>query len=154
MLRGKTGRRRAFSGKALLGALVVAAWVARALSADLSASVNPFIGTGGDGHCFPAACSPFGLVQAGPDTGWGDWRYCSGYCYEDTHVTMFSQTHNAGGGCPDYGDIGLMPGIVSNAFRHATETARPGLSSAKRVFQTARRASSTHSTCRTVRRSS
>ena len=114
------------AGRALLCALAFAAWAARPAAADLSASVNPFIGTGGDGHCFPAACSPFGLVQAGPDTGWGGWRYCSGYSHEDAHITMFSQTHNAGGGCPDYGDVGLMPGVVSNAFRHATETARPG----------------------------
>lgn len=94
--------------------------------AGLETSVNPFIGTGGDGHCFPAAAYPFGLVQAGPDTGWGTWDYCSGYRYEDSHITMFSQTHNPGGGCPDYADIGLMPGVVSNAFRHATETACPG----------------------------
>ena len=94
--------------------------------AGLETQVNPFIGTGGDGHCFPAATYPFGNVQAGPDTGWGTWRYCSGYSYEDSHITMFSQTHNAGGGCPDYADIGLMPGVESNAFSHAAETARPG----------------------------
>ncbi len=88
--------------------------------------VNPFIGTGGNGHCFAAATYPFGLVQAGPDTGWGTWDYCSGYRYEDSHITMFSQTHNPGGGCPDYADIGIMPGVVSNAFSHTSETARPG----------------------------
>ena len=94
--------------------------------AGLETQVNPFIGTGGDGHCFPAATYPFGLVQAGPDTGWGTWDYCSGYRYEDSHITMFSQTHNPGGGCPDYADIGLMPGVVSNRFSHADETAHPG----------------------------
>ena len=93
--------------------------------------VNPFIGTGGDGHCFPAAAYPFGLVQAGPDTGWGTWDYCSGYRYEDSQITMFSQTHNPGGGCPDYADVGIMPftGDATNVvatFSHANETATPG----------------------------
>jgi putative alpha-1,2-mannosidase len=31
--------------------------------------VNPFIGCTDNGHCTPAACVPFGLVQAGADTG-------------------------------------------------------------------------------------
>ena len=107
---------------------VLAGWcvLLSAPADDLAAYADPFTGTAGTGHTHPAAACPFGMVQAGPDTGWGSWRYCSGYSYEDAHITMFSQTHNAGGGCPDYGDIGLMPGVVSNAFRHATETARPG----------------------------
>ena len=104
------------------------------LSADsvaLAEDVNPFIGTGGDGHCFPAAAYPFGLVQAGPDTGWGTWDYCSGYRYEDRQITMFSQTHNPGGGCPDYADVGIMPFVgaatnVVSTFSHANETATPG----------------------------
>ncbi len=101
--------------------------------------VNPFIGTGGDGHLFPAASYPFGVIQAGPDTGWGDWDYCSGYRYEDKAITMFSQTHNPGGGCPDYGDIGLMPyrpgaakgAQPSTGFSHADEKAEPGYYSVK-----------------------
>ena len=93
--------------------------------------VNCFIGTGGDGHCFPAAAYPFGLVQAGPDTGWGTWDYCSGYRYEDNKITMFSQTHNPGGGCPDYADVGMMPFVgdatsVVSTFSHENETATPG----------------------------
>ena len=36
-------------------------------------SVDLFIGTEGNGHVTPAACVPFGLVQAGPDTG--VWHY-------------------------------------------------------------------------------
>ena len=43
--------------------------------------VNPFIGCADNGHCTPAACTPFGLVQAGPDTGNRTWRHCGGdYC--------------------------------------------------------------------------
>ena len=40
--------------------------------------VNPFIGCSDNGHCTPAACLPFGLVQAGADTGNKTWRYCGG----------------------------------------------------------------------------
>ena len=30
--------------------------------------VNPFIGTGGHGHTYPGAASPFGMVQLSPDS--------------------------------------------------------------------------------------
>ena len=30
--------------------------------------VNPFIGTGGHGHTYPGAASPFGLLQLSPDS--------------------------------------------------------------------------------------
>ena len=30
--------------------------------------VDPFIGTGGDGHTYPGATAPFGMVQLSPDT--------------------------------------------------------------------------------------
>ena len=71
--------------------------------------VNPFIGTSATGHTFPAACLPFGLVQAGPDTGNGSWHYCSGYRYEDKTVCGFTQTHLNGTGCPDLGDLRILP---------------------------------------------
>ena len=29
--------------------------------------VNPFIGNADNGHTFPGACAPFGLIQASPD---------------------------------------------------------------------------------------
>ena len=115
--------------------LAVGLWLASGMVAwgeDKTSRVNCFIGTGGNGHCFPAAAYPFGLVQAGPDTGWGTWDYCSGYRYEDRQITMFSQTHNPGGGCPDYADVGIMPFVgevstnVVSAFSHANETASPG----------------------------
>ena len=84
-------------------------FVAAALAGTTTQEVNCFLGTEGTGHTFPAAAYPFGLVQAGPDTGWGTWEYCSGYQYRDARITMFSQTHNSGGGCSDYADIGIMP---------------------------------------------
>ena len=57
-------------------------------AADVSEWVNPLIGTSAIGHAFPAACVPFGLVQAGPDTGNGSWHYCNGYRYEDKTVAV------------------------------------------------------------------
>lgn len=71
--------------------------------------VDPFIGSGGDGHTTPAASYPLGLVQAGPDTGMGDFRHCAGYAYEDPRILGFTQTHLSGTGCASLGDIRLLP---------------------------------------------
>ena len=85
---------------------------------------------------FPAACVPFGLVQAGPDTGNGTWDYCSGYRYEDKTICGFTQTHLNGTGCPDLGDISILPiaesklrvksGELKVGFDKAREVAEPG----------------------------
>lgn len=100
--------------------------------------VNPFIGTDGTGHTFPAATVPFGLVQAGPDTRVdGSWEGCSGYHYSDSVIYGFSHTHLSGTGCSDYGDVMLMPYVgklpddeagkfYASRFSHATEKAEPG----------------------------
>ena len=73
--------------------------------------VNPFIGTGGHGHTYPGATSPFGLVQLSPDTriDMMDWDGCSGYHYSDSTIYGFSHTHLSGTGVSDYGDILFMP---------------------------------------------
>ncbi len=76
---------------------------------DFSGFVDPFVGTSATGHTFPAACVPFGLVQAGPDTGNGTWDYCSGYRHEDKTICGFTQTHLNGTGCPDLGDVRILP---------------------------------------------
>ncbi|MFB1018789.1 MAG: hypothetical protein QMC37_00915, partial [Flavobacteriales bacterium] len=34
----------------------------------LHRKVDPMIGTGGHGHTYPGATSPFGMVQLSPDT--------------------------------------------------------------------------------------
>ena len=49
------------------------------------------------------------MVQAGPDTGAGDWAHCSGYQYGDTSVLGYSLNHLSGTGCPDYGDVRILP---------------------------------------------
>ena len=94
--------------------------------------VRPEIGSGGDGHTFPGAAYPFGLVQPSPDTGREGYRYCAGYRYEDDRILGFSQTHLSGTGCGDLGDIRIMPFAgeaspnVSSAFRKETQTCAPG----------------------------
>ena len=109
-------------------------------------AVDPFIGTGGEGHTFPGAVVPFGMVQLSPDTqikprkeayGWA-----AGYRYDDTSIVGFSHTHFSGTGHSDLGDVLLMPiaGEVRlergedgkpgsgyrSRFRHDDEVAQPG----------------------------
>jgi len=98
--------------------------------------VNPFIGTGGHGHTFPGATSPFGFCQLSPDTRIdGSWDGCSGYHYSDSIIYGFSHKHLSGTGVSDYGDILLMPMTRSttlnhyeykSAFFHLNELASPG----------------------------
>ena len=98
-------------------------------------AVNPCIGCSDNGHCFAAAAWPFGLVQAGPDTGFAWWDYCSGYRYADTRILGFSQTHLSGTGCGDLGDVLIMPFTGdfdlsrtnwASAYRKETQVAKPG----------------------------
>ncbi len=106
---------------------------APASQSDPARYVNPYVGCAFNGHCFAAAAYPFGLVQAGPDTGTESWDYCSGYRYADTNIFGFSQTHLSGTGCNDLGDLLLMPwsgdGLaagVTSKYRKETQTATPG----------------------------
>ncbi len=103
--------------------------------------VDPFIGTGGHGHTFPGAVTPFGMVQLSPDTRIdGSWDGCSGYHNSDSVIYGFSHTHLSGTGCSDWGDILLMPmmgthsfdnKIYSSAFSHKNEKASAGYYSVK-----------------------
>jgi predicted alpha-1,2-mannosidase len=103
--------------------------------------VNPMIGTGGHGHTFPGATTPFGMVQLSPDTRIdGSWDGCSGYHYSDSVIYGFSHTHLNGTGVSDYGDIMLMPTMgepslskeqYSSRFSHANEKAAAGFYSVR-----------------------
>ncbi len=73
--------------------------------------VDPFIGTGGHGHTYPGATTPFGMVQLSPDTRLEGWDGCGGYHISDDQVYGFSHTHLQGTGVSDYGDILLMPTV-------------------------------------------
>jgi predicted alpha-1,2-mannosidase len=101
--------------------------------------VNPMIGCGGHGHCYPGATVPFGMVQLSPDTGTQGWDHCSGYHYGDTSIFAFSHTHISGSGRGDMLDFGLMPSVAevsassnsakeyySVSFKHSNEHATPG----------------------------
>lgn len=110
---------------------------------SLCDDVNPFIGTGGHGHTYPGATSPFGLVQLSPDTRLEGWDGCGGYHYSDSSIYGFSHTHLQGTGVPDYCDILFMPtnykiktadkwnDAYKSKFRHETEKAYPGYYSVK-----------------------
>lgn len=78
-----------------------------------TAEVNVLIGTGGDGHTFPGATRPFGMVQVSPDTQVRHFKqsypWAAGYRYDDNSILGFSHTHFSGAGHSDLGDILLMP---------------------------------------------
>jgi len=76
---------------------------------NLAKLVNPFIGTGGHGHTYPGASTPFGFVQLSPDSRLEGWDGCGGYHYSDSIIYGFTHTHLSGTGVSDYGDILLMP---------------------------------------------
>ncbi len=86
--------------------------------AHKSTYVNPFIGAANNGHTFPGATVPFGLIQASPETGNASWDYCSGYRYEDKKIWGFAQTHLNGTGVPDLGDILLQPFTGASKREH------------------------------------
>lgn len=102
---------------------------------DYTQYVNPFIGAADNGHTFPGACRPFGMVQTSPVTGAVGWRYCSEYVYSDSIIWGFTQTHLNGTGCMDLGDILVMP-VTGNrhrnwdgyrsGFQKTSESATPG----------------------------
>jgi predicted alpha-1,2-mannosidase len=76
---------------------------------DLHKEVNPWIGTGGHGHTYPGATTPFGMVQLSPDTRLEGWDGCGGYHDTDSLIYGFSHTHLQGTGVSDYGDVLVMP---------------------------------------------
>lgn len=102
---------------------------------DYTQYVNTFIGAADNGHTFPGACRPFGMIQTSPVTGAVGWRYCSEYVYGDSVIWGFTQTHLNGTGCMDLGDILVMP-VTGNrhrawdgyrsSFQKNSESATPG----------------------------
>ncbi|MBB5711370.1 GH92 family glycosyl hydrolase [Sphingomonas xinjiangensis] len=112
------------------------------------AAADPFVGTGGEGHTFPGAVAPFGMVQLSPDTDTGClirecYGHAAGYRYDDPTIQGFSMTHFSGAGHSDLGDFLMMPVAgdtvvlepgdakqpgsgYRSRFDHASETAQPG----------------------------
>ena len=122
---------------ALAAGLVVVPIAANATPAppaapgDLTALVNPYVGTENFGNTFPGASAPFGMVQVSPDTG-GQ----GGYDYKQSSMYGFSQTHLSGVGCGVEGELPIMPttgsvstavaGEYASAYSHGDERATPG----------------------------
>ncbi len=138
--------RLAGAALALASGLAASATPTGGAGAKAYASVDPFIGTGGEGHTFPGATVPFGMVQLSPDTqiksrkeGYG---WAAGYRYDDHTIVGFSHTHFSGTGHSDLGDVLVMPiagevklerGDVdkpgsgyTSRFDHKDERAEPG----------------------------
>ncbi len=136
----------AFAATAMLASGAALAATPNTAAERAYAAVDPFIGTGGEGHTYPGATVPFGMVQLSPDTriqprekayGWA-----AGYRYDDSSIVGFSHTHFSGTGHSDLGDILLMPftgnpGLergdpekprsgYASRFRHDDEKAEPG----------------------------
>jgi predicted alpha-1,2-mannosidase len=96
------------------------------------ATIYPMIGVASEGHTFPGATYPFGMIQLSPSNNVDDWKHASGYHYSDSTIAHFSHTHLSGTGLTDYDDVGLMP--LGNpddhdklgTFNHNQEYARAG----------------------------
>jgi putative alpha-1,2-mannosidase len=103
---------------------------------DPMIAVDPTIGTGNGGgvvgqvNNFPGPSVPFGMLQWSPDTA-GAY---AGYSYDSNQIRGFSLTH-ASVGCPQFGDVPILPivGEVGTApwnrtetFSHSSEVAKAG----------------------------
>ncbi|QUD88358.1 GH92 family glycosyl hydrolase [Phenylobacterium montanum] len=137
-------RRSLWAGGLAAGVLGLACGAA--FAASPVETVDPFIGTGPDGHTFPGATVPFGMVQLSPDTEIKpfkqSYKWAAGYRYEDHTILGFSHTHFSGTGHSDLGDVLIQPiaGEVRlepgdsdkplsgyrSRFSHDSEIAQPG----------------------------
>ena len=127
--------------------MLIAAATLLAQGPDPLKLVDPLIGTGPEGHTFPGATAPFGMVQLSPDTQIRpfkqSYKWAAGYRYEDATILGFSHTHFSGAGHSDLGDVLLVPVSGDNvplepgdpektkpgyrsSFSHAKEHAEPG----------------------------
>jgi predicted alpha-1,2-mannosidase len=98
-------------------------------------SVNPLIGTAGDGQTFPAAGVPFGMTQWTPQTQAGEAKCIAPYYSKDTRIQGFRGSHFMSGSCvAEYGSFTVMPLVGprklapadrASAFDRSSERARP-----------------------------
>ena len=121
-----------------VGLLIFSVVTSYAKQPRLTSYVNPFIGTIFEGHVYPGATLPFGMVQLSPDNGLtvNDKYegYCAGYSYTKNMVKGFSHTHLSGTGRPALGDISVLPitgqeptfGDIRSDISHEEESASPG----------------------------
>ncbi|MFK2877439.1 GH92 family glycosyl hydrolase [Rhodanobacter hydrolyticus] len=123
-------------GKQVCSALAMAVSLALSSGGALAAAtggnaaaVDPRIGTGGDGHTFPGATVPFGMIQLSPDTAMPDfkhaYKWAAGYQYGDGTIMGFSHTHFSGSGHSDMGDVLVMP-IAGDVKLDPGDADKPG----------------------------
>jgi predicted alpha-1,2-mannosidase len=122
------------------GAVALAGMAPPAVARKARSQTDLWIGTGGDGHTYPGATVPFGMVQVSPDTDTENWANCSGYHRGDPSMMGFSHTHLSGTGIADMMDVLVVPGRGTvhllpgdpakpgSGYRqtYAQETAEPG----------------------------
>ena len=138
----------------LLGVLACGS-ILSAQSVSPLSMVDPFIGTGPDGHTFPGATVPFGMVQLSPDTQIRSfkqsYKWAAGYRYEDTTILGFSHTHFSGAGHSDLGDVLLQP-ISGNVRLEPGDIDKPSPATARVSATTVRRRrrGTTRSRCSTT----
>ena len=84
---------------------------------DLTAWVDPRIGTAGSGNVFMGATLPHGMVKLGPDTDNGT-QDIRGYQWNATKIQAFSHTHldGPGGSAYGYSQIALLPTMGTRTF--------------------------------------
>ena len=123
-------------GIVLLGIILISGCTPAAK--DFTKFVNPLIGTDEEGHTFPGAVLPNGMVQLSPDTRVSTSKGASGYHYSDNKIIGFTHTHLSGTGEGSGGDFLFMPISGSNdfsknisieyssKFSHKNEYAEPG----------------------------
>ena len=114
----------------------------RTANEDPIVFVDPLVGTSGQGHTYPGATVPFGMVQLSPDNGRSGIDWYSGYHYRDTIVVGFSHSHLSGTSFGELSDILFMPSVgavpftediidfprrdLRSSFSHEYENATPG----------------------------
>lgn len=110
----KNFKQRIYTLYVIAGTLLCSCSSENQIRTDYTHWVNPFIGTLHEGHCFPGATVPFGMVQPGPESHTAYFKgyemdHVTGYQYTDSLLKGFTQTHLNGVGCPSMSDILLMP---------------------------------------------
>ena len=122
---------RILIASALMLSPATPAFAAPASPPSPAADVDPFIGTGGEGHTFPGAVAPFGMVQLSPDTDTGhvirdSYRWAAGYRHSDPTIEGFSHTHFSGAGHSDLGDFLVMPVSGDTVPLEPGDASKPG----------------------------
>jgi putative alpha-1,2-mannosidase len=118
-----------------IGIMALCLTVSAQKKKDYTPYVNPFIGTSGEGHTFPGAVLPYGMLQVGPITDINNKSHTPYYHYTDSVVYGFDNAHLSGIRYPDNCHILLMPTVgdpilnttdYGSKFSKKNESASPG----------------------------